>query len=80
MDRGALQGYSPWGCKRDGQDLATKHQQFSLASYLYDIGKESKKKKKKKRILILSKIGRKQVSLTTYNRLLIENLNLFYSV
>ena len=79
MDRGAWWGYSLWGRKRVGQDLATKQQQqFSLACYLYDIGKESKKKKKK--ILIISKIGRKQVSLTTCNRLLIENLNLFYSV
>ena len=60
MDRGAWQGYSPWGCKRDGQDLATKHQQFSLASYLYDIGKESKKKKKKEDID--SKQNRKETS------------------
>ena len=29
MDRGAWQGYSPWGCKRVGRGLATKH------SYMY---------------------------------------------
>ena len=50
MDRGAWWGYSLWGRKRVGQDLATKQQQqFSLACYLYDIGRVQKKKKKKKR-------------------------------
>ena len=30
MERGALVGYSPWGCKRVGHDLATRQQKFPL--------------------------------------------------
>ena len=30
MERGALVGYSPWGCRRVGHDLATKGQKFPL--------------------------------------------------
>ena len=59
MDRGIWRGYSPWGRKRVGQDLAAKQQQqFSLACYLYDIGKESEKKKKD----VDSKQNRKETS------------------
>ena len=29
MDRRSLEGYSPWGCKRVGHNLATKQQQCS---------------------------------------------------
>ena len=35
MDRGAWQGYSPWGCKRVRHDLATRQeQQQSLSAFL----------------------------------------------
>ena len=35
MDRGAWQGYSPWGCKRVRYDLATRQeQQQSLSAFL----------------------------------------------
>ena len=29
----SLEGYSPWGCKRVGHDLATKQQQAQLMLY-----------------------------------------------
>ena len=65
MDRGAWWGYSLWGRKRVGQDLATKQQQqFSLACYLYDIGRVQKKKKKKKDIDY--KQNRKETSVTDH--------------
>ena len=34
MDRGAWQGYSPWGCKTVGHDLTTKHSYMNITSSL----------------------------------------------
>ena len=37
--QGSLPGYSPWGCKRAGHDLATKQQQKTSSMYLYVFSK-----------------------------------------
>ena len=41
MDRGTLAGYSSWGCKRVGHDLATEQLSFANRKMLPSDGKES---------------------------------------